>query len=142
MRKKRLLLMATTLVLAMGFIGCGKQESEEKKSDTKVEMEGLSGEELFEQGEAYFEEGNVKKAEEYYLESLEKEYGEAAYMLGYMNEYAIGRVKSNYEKAVEYYEKGIELGSGNAANNLGFMYDMGYGVEQDYEKAMEYYQKP
>lgn len=62
MRKKRLLLMATTLVLAMGFIGCGKQESEEKKSDTKVEMEGLSGEELFEQGEAYFEEGNVKKS--------------------------------------------------------------------------------
>ena len=89
----------------------------------------------------YFEGRGVQKnteiAVEWIKKSLEQNYKEAYYMLGYIAE----KENSDYVEAIRNYKHAAELGSPYAQTRLGWLYEKGIGIAADAGIASDYYQK-
>ncbi|MFY0598492.1 MAG: SEL1-like repeat protein [Cyclobacteriaceae bacterium] len=111
--------------------------AEKKFSQAKVLINKASlpdGVSYFYNGYLYDEQGDMEKAEEYYLKAIEKEDSGAMYNLALLYK----NVLYDYEKAEKYYLKAVEKDHLNAMYNLAFLYE---NVHKDYKKAEEYYLK-
>jgi len=64
----------------------------------------------------------------------------AAYILGLIHYYGLGRVKS-WSEAFACFQRGDERGSGAATNNLGVMYQRGNGVNENVKEAVACFQR-
>ena len=113
----------------------------EKPAEPTPEPEtaaGKTGDELYEEGWAYYEDGNYGDALPLFEQAAAHENADSLNMLGYMYQYGEG-VEKDTAKALEYYQQAISLDNAAAAFNLGYMYYHGDGVEQSYEEAAKYY---
>jgi uncharacterized protein len=90
----------------------------------------------FDEGTAYYNNGDYGKAYSIYEELALKNDAVAQFNLGLM--YVKGQiVKQDYLKAKEWYEKAAIKGYSDAQLNLGVMYYNGQGVNVDKFKAYE-----
>jgi len=99
-----------------------------------------SAEELFKQGEAYYDRKEYEKAIPLLKKAADRGYACAQFRLGRCMECGNGVIQ-NHEEAAKWYRKAAEQGHVIAQYNLGVLYDDGLGVPQNQEEAVKWYRK-
>ena len=105
-----------------------------------AEVIGQNTEQEFQEGVAYYNAKDYKKAFGLFKKLSEQGNRDAQCYLGTMYSYGWG-VSQDYSKAFEWFQKSANQGNTYAQNNLGLMYSDGNGVSQDFSKAFEWFQK-
>ena len=93
-----------------------------------------------EEGIQAFQNHNLVKAHEIFLELANEECVDAMWLLGMMYYKGIG-VPEDYKQAFTWFENASGLGDPDSMNFIGFMYESGIGVERDLDQASRWYEK-
>lgn len=90
-----------------------------------------SDKEIWNKAVGFYKSNNFLKSIKYWQVLVEKDYSDAMFNLGYLNE----KLK-DYQQAITYYQMAVDKGDIDAMVNLGYLYD-----EQlkDYQQAITYY---
>jgi TPR repeat protein len=84
---------------------------------------------------------NYSKAFNIYQNAASSGNSKALNMLGFMNEFGLGR-QSDYEQAIELYMEAGEKGCSDGFNNIGRIYENGNeAIDIDHKSAYSYYMK-
>ena len=112
------------------------QAQAKKKRDPKKE----AIEELINQGNECYLNGNYEQAVQYFEQAHKKGDIRGTHNLAIC--YAEGNgVIQDYKQALKLYEKAAKKGHVDAQIAIGQMYMGGFGVEKDYKKAIKWFEK-
>ena len=106
----------------------------------KEEWEGMSAEEMYQQGEKYYEEEEYAEAVKWYRRAAEQGHAEAQWNLGLAYADGKGILKDDAE-AVKWIHRAAEQEDIYAQTDLGWMYQNGDCVPQDYAEAAKWYRR-
>lgn len=96
--------------------------------------------ELFEQANTAYKQGNYSLAFQLYEKSCEKNNATACFFVGYF--YNEGKVvQQDRKKSIQFLEKSCNMGDPVACNSVGVNYRLGVGVEINLEKAVKFQKK-
>lgn len=123
-----------------------KYNSKAQSLGAKAEQQAKAAEQQhinkwYEQGVQYFNEGNVRDAQEYLLKAAEKGHADAQYYYAELQIYEDYYGRRYYDEAIEWFEKAANQGNANAQYKLGYCYENGKGVAKDESKALSWYMK-
>ena len=104
------------------------------------EDDGLTAEQLYQQAEKLYAEGNKDQAFVNYKKAADKGHIEAMYQTALCYDEGIGTIQDP-ARAVDYYKLAANQGHRSAQFNLAVNYDNGIGVAQDQAVAVEWYKK-
>ena len=105
-----------------------------------MKVYGQSSEELYQEGQKYFNSKNYTKALECFSQAAAGGYEEARVQIGLMY-YSGWGVEKNYRTALNYLTISADNGHTFACSIVGSMYLLGKGINKDYNKAYKYLQK-
>ena len=99
-----------------------------------------SAEELCQEGEQAYEQGDYTTAFPLFEKAARKGFAEAQRRLG--DCYYVGRgCPIDYVEAVKWFREAAEQWNADAQNSLGVCYNYGQGVSQDYLESVKWYRK-
>lgn len=87
-------------------------------------------------GKAYYDQGNMEKALEWFSKAAEHEDGDALFGIG-----SVHFVRSDFHTALTYYERAGDRGCAKGFAWIGYIYHQGLGVPRNIEMAIDYYKK-
>ena len=99
-----------------------------------------SPEEIYQKGEACYEDESYEEAVKWYRKAAELGHSEAMCALGHCYDKGNG-VPQSYEKAVMWYQRAADKDNPGAMRNLANCYHAGQGVSQSYEAAVRWYRR-
>jgi len=138
--KKTILL---TFILCLCFAAFGTSFADTAATEapgTEAPAAEMTPEELYQTGNAAFDEEDYEKAMEYF--QLAADAGNAEGWRGIGNLYVNGcGVEQDNGRALEYFHMAAEQGDAKSFYNIGVLYKYYMGGEQDTGKAIEYFQK-
>jgi len=140
--------LLTVLVVAVGLVGCGGEDSFES-----IKAQAMSGDAgaqhnlgvLYQRGLGV--EQDYKEAVKWYLKAAEQEYADAQRNLGVMYQNGLGVEQNAQEahkwcrKAEKWYRIAAEQGDAAAQRGLGVLYFLGIGVEPDFKESIRWLRK-
>lgn len=118
----------------------GNLQETDQSTGIKLAEEGISDDDLYDEGVELFGEGEYEKAFNIFFPLAEKGHDMAQWALAEM--YADGLyVEQNIQEAIEWYTKSVQQGNPYAKNNLAHFYYNGIFVDADYNKAVALYKE-
>ena len=104
----------------------------------KEEWEGMSAEEMFQQGWKNIIRKDFSLGEKLWIRAAEQECIEAQCALGRHYRYHSGFFPQDATKAAKWYRRAAKQGHAKAQCSLGLMYRFGEGVPQNYAEAVKW----